>query len=153
MTLLENTECVQNVESYLGDGETGLRVTVDHPSQIQYVAALLDANTEETRHRQTSAVFTIESVAPDAPLVETVDAVVVRFYPEQSVEVDGRTETVPADDRAPVAYTVPRGDLAISPADGEEAEPITQQLQIHDNAPTWVHTWDGPFSISMRPFR
>jgi hypothetical protein len=78
----------------------------------------------------------------------------VTFHPQEWVDSPGeahdwdRRQLVPADDRDPVTFTVPRADA--TDAAGEvfaDKSYEANMLQSHAAAPDWVNDWDGPYYV------
>lgn len=85
---------------------------------------------------------------------DTDPLVSVTFHPQEWVGSAGeshdwdRKQLVPAREREPTTFTVPRADAtddggAVFADESYEAN----QLQSHPAAPTWVNDWDGPYSV------
>lgn len=80
----------------------------------------------------------------------------VTFHPQRWADSagkahdSGRKQLVPADDREPVGFTVPRDDGTDSSGNVFEDESYEANLlQNHSEAPEWVTDWDGPYFILM----
>jgi hypothetical protein len=80
--------------------------------------------------------------------------VLVRFQPQEWVDSPGqahewgRKQLIPAEDREPVSFAVPRAgatgpDGTVYPDESYEAN----RLQSHPAAPEWVTDWDGPYLV------
>lgn len=79
----------------------------------------------------------------------------VTFHPQEWVDSPGkshewgRKQLVPADDREPVSFTVPRADGTDSSGRVFENESYeANRLRDHSAAPDWVNEWDGPYFVT-----
>lgn len=87
------------------------------------------------------------------PATETI---AVTFHPQEWVDSPGeahdwdKRQLVPARERDPVTYEVPREDAT----DGD-GRPVPDEsyranmLQDHPVAPEWVADWDGPYYVTV----
>jgi len=85
---------------------------------------------------------------------DTDGDVEVTFHPQEWADSSGkshdwgRKQLIPAAERDPVTFTVPRDDAtdddgAVVPDESYEAN----LLQTHPAAPEWVNDWDGPYYV------
>lgn len=78
----------------------------------------------------------------------------VTFHPQKWVDSPGeahdwdRKQLIPAPERDPVSFTVPKGD-ATDDAGSVFADESYEAnlLQAHPSAPEWVTDWEGPYYI------
>jgi len=78
----------------------------------------------------------------------------VTFHPQEWVDTPGRTpdrngaRLIPARDRDPVSFRVPRADATDESGSLFANESYRANgLRDHRAAPTWVSEWDGPYRI------
>lgn len=80
----------------------------------------------------------------------------VTFHPQAWVDTSakphesGRNQLVPADERDPVTFTIPREDGAHPDGtvfDDESYE--ANQLRDHAAAPDWVNEWEGRYLVTL----
>lgn len=85
---------------------------------------------------------------------ETDADVEVTFRPQEWTDSPGkahhwgRKQLIPAPDRDPVTFTVPRADATDD--DGTVVADESYEanlLQAHSAAPAWVNDWDGPYEV------
>jgi hypothetical protein len=82
--------------------------------------------------------------------------VTVTFHPQEWVDSPGeshdwdRRQLIPARERDPVSFRVPRADAT---DDGDEPYPDESYeanlLADHPSAPEWICDWDGPYYVTV----
>jgi hypothetical protein len=88
--------------------------------------------------------------------VDAESRIEVTFHPQTWVDQAGdahewgRKQLIPAEDRDPATFTVPRDDGT----DGsgcvlEDESYEANLLQTHPDAPDWVTDWDGPYYVTV----
>lgn len=80
--------------------------------------------------------------------------VCVVFHPQEWVDSPGeahdwdRKQLIPARERDPTTYTVPRADATDDAGTVFSDESYQANLlQAHPAAPAWVNDWDGPYYV------
>lgn len=84
----------------------------------------------------------------------TESKVGVVFHPQEWVDSPGeahhrdKKQLIPARERDPVTYTVPKTDATDDAGTVFADESYEANLlQAHSSAPTWVNDWDGPYYV------
>ncbi|MDF9748285.1 hypothetical protein [Natrinema salsiterrestre] len=87
-------------------------------------------------------------------MTQNESEVTVTFHPQEWTDSSGqahdwdRKQLIPAEEREPVTFVVPREDGTDEDGDGYPDESYeANQLQAHADAPDWVREWDGPYYV------
>jgi hypothetical protein len=86
--------------------------------------------------------------------IDTDADVEATFYPQEwtdspgEVHDQGRKQLIPAPERDPVTFTVPRDEATTEDGNVFADESYeANRLQAHPAAPEWVNDWDGPYYV------
>lgn len=93
---------------------------------------------------------------PSMPETDSAAKIEVTVHPQEWVDTAGkahergRKQLVPAEERDPVRFTIPRSDGTDSTGQVYADESYeANRLRDHPEAPEWVTDWDGPYFVTL----